>query len=142
MLTITTKQAQFLREWAFALRSGKYQQTKEVLKRVNCIEDEDGDLTQPGYCCLGVACEVAGLTFEGVGIDQELVWPGHESNRNRTALLAADWQELTGLPFDIQGMLIDLNDEYDIVRYDEPGTFHVISRVIDGILQLVKVVPA
>ena len=36
-------------KWIEALRSGKYRQTKEYLKR--------GDK----YCCLGVLCEVAGF---------------------------------------------------------------------------------
>jgi hypothetical protein len=42
----------FAMKWAKALRSGKYKQTKNVLF--------DGE----GYCCLGVACIVAGAKFE------------------------------------------------------------------------------
>ncbi len=44
--------------WVAALRSGKYKQTKHVLKSLNGV---------PSYCCLGVACEVAieaGLDLE------------------------------------------------------------------------------
>jgi hypothetical protein len=41
------------RAWIAALRSGKYAQTREVL----CRLDEKGEPV--GYCCLGVACEVA-----------------------------------------------------------------------------------
>lgn len=35
------------KKWVEALRSGKYNKTKKVLRN------------QEGYCCLGVACEVA-----------------------------------------------------------------------------------
>lgn len=40
------------KKWLEALRSGKYNQTARVLH-----DDE-------GYCCLGVACEVLGESFE------------------------------------------------------------------------------
>lgn len=39
-------------KWAEALRSGKYQQSRSSL----CRLDDDGN--PAGYCCLGVACEV------------------------------------------------------------------------------------
>ncbi len=37
-----------IERWVIALRSGKYKQTRDVLHKV-----------RGGYCCLGVACEVA-----------------------------------------------------------------------------------
>lgn len=40
-------------KWVSALRSGKYRQSKNVLKRRNKIGDDS-------YCCLGVLCEVTG----------------------------------------------------------------------------------
>lgn len=63
--------------WIDALRSGEYTQTKSVLH----------DLTDGGYCCLGVACDVyqkhvGGLTIE----DKETVtgngWFIPIANRN------------------------------------------------------------
>lgn len=41
--------------WLKALESGEYEQSK------NCLFNGNG------YCCLGVACVVAGLQFEKVG---------------------------------------------------------------------------
>lgn len=38
------------KKWVKALRSGKYKQTKEVL------------FNGTGYCCLGVLCEVVGMS--------------------------------------------------------------------------------
>jgi hypothetical protein len=38
--------------WVAALRSGKFKQTAEALKK----EEEDGTV---GHCCLGVLCEVS-----------------------------------------------------------------------------------
>lgn len=44
---------EFKAKWIAALRSGNYKQTKYVLK------------SDDRYCCLGVACEVAGLKDGG-----------------------------------------------------------------------------
>ena len=41
------------KKWVEALRSGRYRQTTEVLRRTR-RKDRD----PAGYCCLGVACEV------------------------------------------------------------------------------------
>lgn len=46
-------------KWCEALESGEYEQTKDCLH-------ENGD----GYCCLGVACELAIL--DGVAIRREV----------------------------------------------------------------------
>lgn len=45
---LTKAQIAFNKQWIEALRSGEYKQTKNVLF--------DGK----GYCCLGVACKIAG----------------------------------------------------------------------------------
>ena len=47
---ITRKQLMFRRKWIRALRSGKYEQAYHALRRGT------------GFCCLGVACDVSGLT--------------------------------------------------------------------------------
>lgn len=54
MRTITSVTPQELvTAWVDDLRSGTYQQTREVLKRTNQTTG------QSGYCCLGVLCETA-----------------------------------------------------------------------------------
>lgn len=49
------EQAEHRRKWVAALRSGEYAQAKEAL-REPAEQRLDGKV---GYCCLGVACEVA-----------------------------------------------------------------------------------
>lgn len=49
---------EFKARWIAALRSGDYLQTKEVM--------HDGT----GYCCLGVACVVAGIKPKGLVVDK------------------------------------------------------------------------
>lgn len=46
----TEEQVQHRKEWIEALRSGKYKQVQAALRRSS------------GYCCLGVACDLSGLT--------------------------------------------------------------------------------
>lgn len=49
-----TLPAHFAKKWVEALRSGKYKQGQEMLMRYN----------EGGYCCLGLACEIAGIKIE------------------------------------------------------------------------------
>lgn len=49
-------------QWVAALRSGQYQQTKQKLN--------DG----VGYCCLGVACELSGITRKKHEEYDETTW--------------------------------------------------------------------
>lgn len=58
-----TLNKKFKAKWLNALRSGKYAQTTETLMDNN------------GFCCLGVACAVAGIPLkqiEDVGVPSEL----------------------------------------------------------------------
>lgn len=48
---------QVIQEWVDALRSGEYPQTKGRLQRTQ--PDRYESETKPGFCCLGVLCEVA-----------------------------------------------------------------------------------
>lgn len=48
------EQIKFLKKWSAALRSGKYQQTNDMLARF------DEDTGTGAYCCLGVATCVSG----------------------------------------------------------------------------------
>lgn len=43
-----------IQKWVTALESGDYQQTKGKLHR-----EESNGINKPGYCCLGVLCEIA-----------------------------------------------------------------------------------
>jgi hypothetical protein len=45
---------EFAKEWVKALRSGKYEQTKNVLYNAD----------RNAFCCLGVACDISGLPPE------------------------------------------------------------------------------
>ena len=46
------------KRWIKALRSGKYKQTQKHLR------DADLDTDEPGYCCLGVACDLYAQTHK------------------------------------------------------------------------------
>lgn len=50
---LTTAQAENIKTWVSALRSGRYQQGVGAL----CVEGATGWR----YCCLGVACDISGL---------------------------------------------------------------------------------
>jgi len=62
--------------WLQALRSGKYQQTRNWLKRT-----KDG---KAEHCCLGVLCEIAKV----VGIVQEI-----ELEHEHTSVCDVSWHE-------------------------------------------------
>lgn len=85
----------FAMKWADALESGKYPQTTGVLK--------NGD----GYCCLGVACLLAGKEFDG---DDSTGW--HISQHMCT--LPESVEAHLGMNSEVGkypgGVLADLND--------------------------------
>jgi hypothetical protein len=56
---------QFLDDWVAALRSGEYLQAKGVLR----------DTFTSGYCCLGVAADVAGVSCKQQGSDYWYYFP-------------------------------------------------------------------
>lgn len=62
-------------DWVTALRSGKYEQTEETLY--------DG----VGFCCLGVACDIAGAEWKKIGD----VRTGDKIRGSFQALLYDDW---------------------------------------------------
>lgn len=53
-----TKQ-DFFREWVDALRSGQYEQVQGALRKEHDEFLSDTPQGPVGYCCLGVACEIA-----------------------------------------------------------------------------------
>ena len=71
-----TVNKEHMRLWVDALRSGEFTQTKGVNYRPEPFEgDEDLEPQPAGYCCLGVACEVAvknGFVFMDYTTDEPL----------------------------------------------------------------------
>lgn len=139
-------------KWTAALRSGEYQQARHQLRRE--IESLADDTVAIGFCCLGVACEVA--VKEGV-VRREQSFYGSvsgdiHSDSSSTALPQAvvDWLGLSGRDGDLTerveykhpghecdeehttGTLIGLND-------DAGYTFEQIADLVDG--GKVKVTP-
>jgi hypothetical protein len=79
------------REWVAALRSGKYEQGGLALGRVDNT-----------FCCLGVACEVAGVPRApgGKGKDCATYYYGEEGNSGSLPLEAQKWLGIhTNNPF-------------------------------------------
>lgn len=66
--------AQLKAKWVRALRSGEYKQTTGVLRRT----DTPG---LDGYCCLGVLCDLAGVTWVQ---DEDGDWTAMYSNEDGT----------------------------------------------------------
>lgn len=83
-------------KWVKALRSGDYRQGKSVLKRSTKSLGEQ-------YCCLGVLCEVAGLTAHKVNTE----WYYAESR----VQLPYELRTELGINSSEQNHLIGMNDE-------------------------------
>lgn len=112
-------------EWVAALRSGDYLQGTGYLYS----DDEDAAATScaPGYCCLGVLCDVAG-----------------ENITPREALPSLDFLNRTGVRFrDAEGKegtrnpLLSLSEGYSAgVANDARGkTFNEIADMIESVVQ-------
>lgn len=109
--------AEVIREWVAALRSGKYPQTRKVLNRIAPEVDHP-----VGLCCLGVLCEIA--VDHGIAIRSE---PEHDSIGYNAAggstqpggwqgsppIEVTDWAGITDLKLEYEGGIhtpIELND--------------------------------
>lgn len=66
-----------------ALRSGKYEQ--EISKLVK-IKDYSSLKSEMVYCCLGVACKVAGLKEENINFDKYAFYGKNDSLPSQTSL--------------------------------------------------------
>lgn len=55
---------EFKTKWLEALRSGEYKQAQDYLKTTLWDEELDEATAEVGYCCLGVAGKICGLTDE------------------------------------------------------------------------------
>lgn len=127
-----------IEQWAAALESGKYQQARNTLQRVEPYEHArtdpgfDADNSTVGFCCLGVLCELAvaagvvtkedwgdtslsnGKSVRYGGSESFLPvgvveWAGLDSHNPS---VRADFQDEGGAEYERVVALADLNDMY------------------------------
>ena len=111
----TKNQLKLLRQWAKALRSGKYTQTQETLCRV-------GDDKTRSFCCLGVLCDMVDTKrWKEDPFVENLSWSG------LTGLPPHSTLKRFGLSGAEAGQFVNLND-------DHSATFEEIAEVIDWIV--------
>lgn len=99
---------EFLEQWIEALESDQYQKTKFALKK----EQEGNSVGQ--YCCLGVACELAGVDLLPEGQDEhdcgeEIVRYGHLEGIG-TVLLDTQFAPARLVNPELQKILASVND--------------------------------
>jgi len=100
----TEEQAEHRKQWAEALRSGKYEQGRNVLRK--------GDK----FCCLGVACDISGLgQWEQEGYTDYVYNTNRGCNRVELVEMVKNWLGVTTRSVDIYNgvfndSLISLND--------------------------------
>ena len=101
-------------KWVTALRSGKYNQTRSVLKDSN------------GYCCLGVLCEVS-KQMTGFGIAENKKEIGKEECLGTTI---TKWAELSSR----NGNVVIINGKLDNLasHNDSFNTFLEIATAIEA----------
>lgn len=114
-------------QWLAALRSGTYSQTKGYLR------------TDEGYCCLGVACDVAGIPSERLstaawnfgryGMDQVLPEEGEEWLGVNTANPQLD------IPFD----LIEQGPRFPDEDFVAGGVGTTLAELNDGGLTFAQI---
>jgi hypothetical protein len=90
--------ADFIRKWIDALRSGNYKQIQRALKRRGVI---DGVVR---YCCLGVACEIAGKRSTPFDFDGTYRFGSDDLN------ISSRFQKQIGLTDDDIDKLVFMND--------------------------------
>lgn len=121
--TITTEQKKNVKKWIKALESGKYSQTKNVLCK------KKNKKVGYGFCCLGVAADVAkkriDKTIPFVEYDGDVFYDGECVDLSERIL------DLYGIAE--QGELAQMNDEMG-------KRFKTIAKKIKKDLKKVKVV--
>lgn len=105
-------------EWVAALRSGKYQRAEGSLKKTN-RNGEDC------FCCLGVACDLAGVGWE-------LISPSSRC----TSTFAVRANE--GKPYPLLGLFVDLGlkdtDACELAAHNDRGdSFLAIANEIEAL---------
>lgn len=89
--------AELKKKWIEALRSGKYKQTKGVLRN------------ESGFCCLGVLCDISGEEWEP-GSDGEFYAKGMSSWSVISGDLRAELGPDENVCDDVHDKLTDMND--------------------------------
>ena len=114
------------KKWVEALRSGKYKQTEGTLKG----KDEEG---RDRFCCLGVACDISGLsTWEstkvngrvydgnyGVLPDSVQQWLGMDTSKGSYRNQFGDMYSLTQMNDDC----LDFDMIADMIEQEPEGLF-------------------
>lgn len=118
------------KKWVAALRSGEYKQTKEYLHDPN------------GYCCLGVACDVAsksGLNLEVIltnevreegGIPTEVQVTSYDGNTQMLPYAVMNW---LGLRESVGGYRVEGHTNCLTRLNDQEGyTFEEIAKIVES----------
>lgn len=119
--------------WIEALRSGDYPQTREALHRTEPGLDSKGKTMPPGFCCLGVLCELAAK--EGV-ITSKTFSNGEVEYDGDSLFLPApvhEWAELVkddGLPLYTGDVLVGEGIWVSSLN-DKGKTFEEIADVVE-----------
>lgn len=104
------------KKWVKALRSGKYDQGRSYLKRSD------------KYCCLGVACEVAGLIGEPSNKNPQIIYFDNEK-----AFLPTSVMSFLGLSSDYGRYDTGYSHEISLAGQNDKGlTFKEIADIIEA----------
>lgn len=117
------EQKQHRKDWVNALRSGDYKQGTGVLRDKN-----------DNYCCLGVACDLAGVEWRaydgcykalinGVGSDTSLPSPvmSYFGMRDRQGRFYGEWNNILVMKNDCEKCTFD--EIADIIESEPQGLF-------------------
>lgn len=93
-------------KWLAALRSGDYRKSVHVLKRYFTT-------TKPGYCCMGVLCDIIKDDFGHASDLLEQNEPGsfHNAKKSKFAVLDQSALHFTGVSPQHQRTLTSMNDK-------------------------------
>lgn len=122
---------EFKTPWVEALRSGRFNQNKEVLK--GDIYDGDGEpIGEVGYCCLGVLCEISGGEFVS-DATHRVSYVVVNGIRNDDEELNSSLLDYFGINSEQQKVLIKLNDgDEDLTgRFVPAVDFNAIADYIE-----------
>lgn len=78
----------FKAKWLAALRSGEYKQATGILVEETKTQ-EDRDVKNLSYCCLGVACHIQGISNKAMGT---LTQPDSLSTKKLNKIPKALWE--------------------------------------------------
>lgn len=111
------QQAAHRKLWAEALKSGRFKQTTGNLRNSN------------GYCCLGVACELA--IENGVDIHIDDTGSGYRRYDGHTAVCPLQVMHWLGLR-DEAGSFVDATLGISLVQANDTGaSFDTIAKLIE-----------